>query len=228
MNKPLSKFLSSTRLLVSFFFIMILVGGSLFFTLTNIAYAQLSGCGEIDVGNPPANQQQPAACGGESGVVQKVIALARSRINNKNITYVSGQPNRDWATENPNTNDPMHFDCSGFVGWAWYWGSGGKISMLGQTNADWADTSNPHYEKVVTTNESLLQPGDAVYINDHIPYYPQPYHVVLYVGKDTSPSSTCHANDCFMQFYSTGYPGDEESLKASGATIMGYIRMKNP
>jgi hypothetical protein len=27
-----------------------------------------------------------------------------------------------------------------------------------------------------------------------------------------------------MQFFSTGYPGDEESIK--GVAVMGYIRMK--
>src|SRR5277367_552293 len=79
------------------------------------AYAQLNGCAQIPVGNPAKNQPVPAGCGNESSIVQKVIALARTRINNKGITYVSGQPSRDWSTENPNSNDPTLFDCSGFV-----------------------------------------------------------------------------------------------------------------
>jgi NlpC/P60 family protein len=190
-----------------------------------------SPCVLTQIGNPPANQALPPGCGSESAIVQKVIALARSRINNNNITYLSAQPNRDWSTENPNGHDPTLFDCSGFVGWAWYWGSNGVISMGGQTNYDWANEGhNPHYEKVVTSDESQLQPGDAIYINNHIPGDTQPGHVGLYIGKDTDPSSTCHANDCYMQFNETGHPGNEESLKADGGSsiLMGYIRMKNP
>jgi hypothetical protein len=92
--------------------------------------------------------------------------------------------------------------------------------MDGQTNADWAD-HKPYYQKVVTSDESKLQPGDAIFFNNGMAEA-QPGHVGLYVGKD--PGSSCSANDCYMQFYSTGRPGDEESLK--GTTIMGYIRMK--
>lgn len=187
-----------------------------------------SSCFIINQNNLPKNASLPAACnnGNESAIVQKVIALARTRINNKNITYYSGQPSRNWATENPNTNDPTLFDCSGFVGWAWYWGSGGKVNMGGQTNYDWNNSGNrPYYQKVVTSDESQLKPGDAIYINNGL-NGAQPGHVGLYIGKD--PGSTCSANDCFMQFYSTGQPGDEESLKADGGSsiLMGYIRMK--
>lgn len=193
-----------------------------------------SNCVITKIGNPKGTPALPPPCetnGTESQIVQNVIRLARSRINNKNITYIGGQPIRDWSTENPNTNDPTHFDCSGFVGWAWYWGSNGKVNMLGQTNDDWANEGNrSYYQKVVTSDESQLQPGDAVYFNDHIAAYPQPYHVGLYIGKD--PGSTCTADDCFMQFSTTGYPGDEESIKADSGTgpgtiaMMGYIRMK--
>ena len=227
MIKTLQKTQVSTPFFMLISLLIVALSGYFFLSISksNIAYAQLNGCGGVNVGNPGANVTIPAQCqsgGTESAIVQKVIALARSRINNPNITYISGDPNRDWSTENPTTNDPTHFDCSGIVGWAWYWGSGGKVSMDGQTNTDWAD-HKPYYQKVVTSDISQLQPGDAVYINDELPF-PQPYHVGLFIGKD--PDSKCSANDCFMQFYSTGYPGDEESLKADGAVVMGYIRMK--
>ncbi|HSX08823.1 MAG TPA: N-acetylmuramoyl-L-alanine amidase [Candidatus Saccharimonadales bacterium] len=190
-------------------------------------FTATSNCTDTSIDNPKTSPVFPPDCDtsgnqNESAVVQKVIALARSRINNKNIVYSSGEPSRNWSTENPATNDPTFFDCSGFVGWAWYWGSGGKVSMGGQTNFDWANQGHrSYYQKVVTSNESLLEPGDAVYFNNGMAEA-QPGHVGLYIGKD--PGSKCSANDCYMQFFTTGVPGDEESLK--GTNIMGFIRMK--
>jgi len=207
-----------------FLFLLVVVPYSI------VSYAQeattsATGCFLLNQSNIPSGSPLPPGCDNESAVVQNVIKLAKEHLTTG--TYEGGQPLRNWAADkSTGPNDPAHFDCSGFVGWAWYWGSNGVISMGGQTNYDWDNTgNNPHYEKVVTTDESQLQPGDAVYINDHL-NFPQPFHVGLFVGPD--PGSACKANDCFLQYYSTPFPGDEESLKQSGATMMGYIRMKNP
>jgi hypothetical protein len=48
---------------IFFFFVLIPFPVFIFFlTVASPTYAQLSGCGEIDIGNPPANQQQPSQC----------------------------------------------------------------------------------------------------------------------------------------------------------------------
>lgn len=163
MVKPLSKNLALAGSLLFFFISLVTIGFFLFSSLTKVAYAQLNGCGEIDVGNPGANVTVPPQCAeGESAVVQNVIKLAKEHLTTG--IYILGTPSRDWAADKSTGPDsPANFDCSGFVGWAWYWGSNGVISMDGQTNADWA-SNNPHYMKVVTTDESQLQPGDAVFL----------------------------------------------------------------
>jgi len=186
-----------------------------------------SGCFILNENNLPAGFALPAACessgGTESTVVQKVIALAQAHL--KTGTYVWGAPDRNWASENPTTNAPTHFDCSGFAGWSWYWGSGGTISMAGQTNADWDNPTNPHYDRIITNDEASFQPGDLIYFNFGSPTPPD--HVGIYVGKDTSKYS-CGADDCFIQYYQTGLPGNEVSLKSLLPNVMGVIRIKNP
>jgi len=186
------------------------------------SYTATSNCVITKVGNPPANQPLPAGCSG-SATAQKVIDLARAHL--KTGTYVWATPPRNWASENPNGNAPTHFDCSGFVGWSWYWGSGGKISMGGQSGTDFSDALNGKFSLGtghMTTSEAGLQPGDAVYFGTSPSTIS---HVGLYVGKD--PGSSCTANDCFMQYYKTGLPGDEESLSAASASqskkYQGYI-----
>jgi hypothetical protein len=197
------------------------------FIYADTASTSASGCFILNEGELPAGFILPAACessgGPESAVVQKVIALAQAHLTTG--TYVWGSPDRNWASENPATNAPTHFDCSGFVGWAWYWGSNGTISMAGQTNSDWDNPTNPHYERIVTNNEASFQPGDLIYFN--FGSYDPPDHVGMYVGKDTSKYS-CGANDCFIQYYQTGLPGNEVSLKSLLPNVMGVIRIKNP
>lgn len=213
----------STLFFILVFLFITVVGCYVLSSKSHVAFAQLNGCAQINIGNPGSNVAIPAQCqttsGTESDVVKKVIALALAHL--KTGTYIMGTPPRNWAVSGSN---PAHFDCSGFVGWAWYWGSDKKIVMLGQTNADWA-SNNPHYEKVVTSNASRLQPGDLIYINNGMAEA-QPGHVGMYIGKDK-----CGANDCYIQYYSDGLPGNE--LSWSYATshgwgkMMGFIRMKN-
>lgn len=186
-----------------------------------------SNCVITQIGNAPPNPALPPGCanGAVSAVVQKVIQLGQAHL--KTGTYVWGAPPRNWASENPATgNAPTSFDCSGFAGWAWYWGSGGTISMQGQTNTDWDNFgNNPHYERVVTNDETSFQPGDLIYFNFGSPTPPD--HVGIYIGHDTSKYS-CGTDDCFMQYYQTGLPGNEVSLKPELQYVMGYIRIKNP
>jgi len=199
--------------------------------------ATATGCFIINQPNLNANQDIPAACitqngtgnGSESPVVQKVISLAKAHLTTG--TYLWGSPNRNWAADkSTGPNDPPHFDCSGFVGWAWYWATGGTIVMGGQTNYDWSNEgNNPHYEKIVTRDESQMQPGDLIYFNFTSAPESGTDHVGMYIGKDTSQNNFgCTANDCFIQYYETPYPGNEVSLKSLLPYVVGVIRMKNP
>jgi hypothetical protein len=213
-------FIAPVFLLVILFFFF----NAFFFIPYTDAQTAQSNCVITAIGNAPNNPQLPAGCGGESAVVQNVIALAKAHLTTG--TYIGGTPSRDWAADkSTGPNSPPNFDCSGFVGWAWYWGSGGKVSMLGQTNDDWA-RSTSLYTKVVTSSEAGIQPGDLIYFNNGLAEA-QPGHVGLFIGPDK-----CGANDCFLQYYTTGLPGNELSLKSalSGGwgSMMGYIHINVP
>lgn len=222
MNKYLKQYIFLAVILVLFLAVPYFL-----FTYAQDASDSATGCFIINQENLPSGAPLPPGCGNqsESATVKSVIALARKYINRKDVTYASGSPSRDWENDQPGQDTPPNFDCSGFVGWAWYWGSGGKVSMAGQTQTDWEST-NPQYDKIVTKNESQMQPGDLIYFNNYPvdPESEQPGHVGLYVGKD--PGSMCSANDCFMQFYQTGLPGNEISLQPLLSTVMGVIRIK--
>jgi cell wall-associated NlpC family hydrolase len=194
-------------------YIFFLVFTSLFLYLPTfiITHAQqASGCAMIKVGNPPANEQLPPGCAG--GGNQKVVELARAQIGKG--FYISGQPSRNWATEDPNAGKtPEHFDCSGLAGWAWYWGSGGTVNMLGQTASDWGSGNfNQH-----SPNEPL-QPGDLIYW-DVAPG--NIHHTGIYEG-----TGGCGANDCFIEAYSDGKPVRENSVAkaASYMKMAGFLR----
>lgn len=212
-------------------FILVLV--ILFLTVPYLVYTyaqddsnSATGCFILNQQNLPSGSPLPDGCGdgSNSTVVQSVITLAQAHL--KTGTYVWGSPDRNWADDkSTGPNNPPHFDCSGFVGWAWYWGSDGKIVMAGQTNDDWDnETNNPHYEKIITHDESQMQPGDLIYFNFGSDDPPE--HVGMYVGNDTSKYS-CGKDDCFIQYYESGLPGDEESLKPMLSNVMGVIRMRN-
>lgn len=64
MNKQLPNFLTTKNILIIFLLSLTVTVIFLFSRITNIAYAQLSGCGEIDVGNPGANVSIPPQCQG--------------------------------------------------------------------------------------------------------------------------------------------------------------------
>src|SRR6185503_3297917 len=58
----ISQFLFSAKFLWCSFFSGTIVSVILFFTLTNIAFAQLNGCAQIPIGNPGANVTIPPEC----------------------------------------------------------------------------------------------------------------------------------------------------------------------
>lgn len=118
-----------------------------------------------------------ANCPDEGGTVggpaiQAAIELARKQIGKP---YSWGAPTRDWASNNPNKGQvPNSFDCSGLTGWAYYWATGGKINLNGQTSSDWG---SPGKNLQKFTDKSKLQPGDLIYFGD-----PSPYHTAIYIG----------------------------------------------
>lgn len=87
----------------------------------------------------------------------RAIALAMKQVGKP---YVWGTPSRNWASNKPPGDTPHTFDCSGLVGWSYYWGTDGKVNMNGQTETDYKDSS------VVThIKENELQPGDLIYFS---------------------------------------------------------------
>lgn len=67
MKKLLPTSLHPTLIFLFFFFTLAIITIFLYSKLSTIAYAQLSGCGNIDVGNPPANISLPPQCQGDGG-----------------------------------------------------------------------------------------------------------------------------------------------------------------
>ena len=168
------------------------------------ALAVTSNCVVTKIGAPQGDPQLPAACTSGGGpVVQSVLALAKAHLTTG--TYVWGAPPRNWPSEDPNGNAPTHFDCSGFAGWVWYWGSGGKINLPGQTNAVW-NGSGPWTKSLAGPfkDMSTLQPGDLVYFGSEASVH----HVGIYEGK-----GGCGTDHCFFEYYTDGLPGRENRLE---------------
>lgn len=175
----------------------------------------LTTCAYTKLGDPQGVPVYPPECQGSGGPMQKaVVELARKQIS-PSITYVWGAPpGRNWPALNPQTNSPKHFDCSGLAGWVWYWASGGKISLEGQTSADWI-TPGPNLQKFGPEKKSELQPGDLVYFTSG---RPPVGHVGIYSGQ-----GPCGASDCFIHIYSNGLPAKEQSL-ATRNDFIGFLR----
>jgi cell wall-associated NlpC family hydrolase len=178
-------------------------------------YTAQSNCVITKVGNPPANQPLPAGCGGNLSVVQ----LARQHLAGSYI-WAAPQP-RVWADWDPNKgNAPTHFDCSGFAGWVWYWATNGKVNLPGQTNAVWLNTDGLSNSSVTLTKQvgtkAGLQPGDLVFFGNAA----STEHVGIYEGQ-----GACGTNDCFLQWYKTGYPGNSASLASVGNWYVGYVHI---
>lgn len=163
----------------------------------------------------PGTNGANATSNSNTNIGMTVVQLAKAHLTTG--TYIMGAPPRNWASEDPNSNAPTNFDCSGFAGWAWYWGTGGKVNMHGQTSADWSDSSGK-YQKFTADQKSQLQPGDLVYFAGAGGTMTDPGHVGIYEG-----SGGCGASDCFLEYYSTGKPGKEDSL-AARTDFVGLMR----
>lgn len=211
------------KLLLKLFFLLFIAVLIALVPQQSLAQSATS-CKTTKIGNPQGGPpQEPAECqqnGGGGAVVgtelqQAVVKLGREHLTNG--TYIMGSPSRDWASA-PQNNAPSHFDCSGFAGWVWYWASGGKVKMLGQTSADWAENSGK-YQKFQPSQLSQIQPGDLVYFAGADGTVANPGHVGIYEG-----SGSCGASDCFMEYYSTGKPGKEDSLGKRKSDFSGFLR----
>ena len=183
------------------------------FYLPNIfyspGYALVTTCLPVKVGPNAPQATLPPECAG-SGGNQQVVALAKAQLGDP---YVWGAPARNWASLSDN---PPSFDCSGLVGWAWYKGSGGKVSMSGQTSADWNDTSGK-YQKFTKDQIGQIQPGDLIYFTGS-----NIHHVGMYVGQ-----GGCGAADCFIHAPQTGDVVKESSLSQRNAgsdPMVGFLR----
>jgi hypothetical protein len=185
-----------------------------------LSYAQdasvsATGCFILNQDNLPSGTLLPAGCDNGGGN-QSVVKLARTLINKPNITYILGAPSDDWAADKA---PQYHFDCSGFVGWAWYWGTNGKVSLPRTTSDAWDNAASYKLQKFLPSQKSQLEPGDLLYWSGADS--PKPGHVTMYEG-----SGNCGTNDCMMEFYETPKPGKDDSFAAhlKYDTFYGFLR----
>jgi cell wall-associated NlpC family hydrolase len=217
MYKALQKFSQLEYILILTFVFAVTLSSYFFSSMSNLAYAQLQGCGEIDVGSPGNNQQPPAQCQESGGGNQSVVELAKKHLAG---SYIWAAPSpRVWSAWNPNTGHaPIHFDCSGFAGWVWYWATNGKVNLPGQTDAVWNYTKQLSGSAMTLTRvigKEGIQPGDLVYFGS----VATTHHVGIYEG-----SGGCGHSDCFLEWYSSGKPGRESYLEYDGDYV-GYVHI---
>jgi cell wall-associated NlpC family hydrolase len=187
--------------------------------------AQTSGCAVTKVGDPVLNVTIPPECAivtGGGPIAQKAVELARQQIGKP---YVWAAPSRNWASRPP-SNAPPSFDCSGLTGWAYYWASEGKISMNGQTWADWKDNAgngSTTYQRFSPAQRSQLQPGDLLYWRSPGLNGDQIHHTAIYSGAcKRSPG-----NDCFIEAKGTAWGIVESHLNSrlgGNDPFAGFLR----
>ncbi len=225
MNKAVQPFLFSVIYLLIF----------LFCPITLLAHAQLQGCGQIDIGNPGANQQIPPQCQTSGGGNTDVVALLKTQIGKP---YGWGTPVRNWPSL-PHPNPPAKapappsFDCSGLTGWAWYWGSNKKVTLGGDTYSQWGDKSSKYQRHIVQGDANLksgaLQNGDLLYWGS---ISGGPHHVGIYVDEahtkqsgEPDSVSSCSKGDCFIDAPNTGSFVRWDRIRGFGNDFIGYIHV---
>lgn len=155
-------------------------------------------CWVTNFGNPPADFKIPEECSSGGGpMAQKAVELARAQIGKP---YVWASPfGRPWASLDPSAGKtPSAFDCSGLTGWAWYWASGGKVNMNGQTWFDWSDSAgngSTRYQKFTASQKDQVQPGDLLFWQAPGLTNGQVHHTAIYSG----PCKKSSGNDCFIE-----------------------------
>jgi cell wall-associated NlpC family hydrolase len=194
----------SMKRLVSLIFFIILF--SLYSPFPIFAISATSNVVCTKIGNP---QNQPSECNNEFG--QKAVELARAQIGKP---YVWASPSRTWKN-NPPEKAPGSFDCSGLVGWSWYWASNGKVNMAGQTNTDWNASG---YQKFSASQKAELRPGDILYwTNGDV------HHTAIYSGACQKSSG----DDCFIEAQQSGVPILESHLSSrlnGSDPLVGFLR----
>ena len=189
-------------------------------TASQSSSTAVSNCVVTKIGNPAGQPVLPPECASAGGPeALKAVELARQQ---KGKWYLWGAPpGRNWANLDPSKGQtPPNFDCSGLTGWAWYWATNGKISMNGQTNADWLDSKgrgNTRYQKYIISDltklKSLLQPGDLIYWGTTS----NVHHTAIFSGACKESSGA----DCFIEAARTGTQIRESHLRAG---IVGFLR----
>lgn len=175
-------------------------------------------------GLPPLNSFQ-----------QRLLAIARSQ---KGDPYGWGDCHNWYQSSLRPGNPPVKsngcptYDCSGFLGWVYYWATNGSFNMRGQTCRDFGNCYNYEnvylpenpglYTKFYTKDLNKIQFGDIVYFGNikSGKYYPT--HVGLYIGE----YGNCGAKDCIIDSSSSGKGVSERSLAKVPKGVIGFLRPK--
>jgi len=209
----------------SLFFVLIVIVFIFFVPGYSPTSAQKSGCAVTRIGDPILNVTIPPECVivlGGGPIAQKAVELARQQIGKP---YVWAAPSRNWAANPPNS-PPGSFDCSGLTGWSYYWASEGKISMNGQTWADWKDSAgngSTRYQKFSVSQRGQLQPGDLLYWRAPGLNSDQVHHTAIYSGACKRLSG----NDCFIEAQCTACGIVESHLSSrlfGSDPLAGFMR----
>lgn len=185
-----------------------------------------SNCVILNVGSGNSTQALPPECQNTTTagpIALKAVELARAQIGKP---YVFGAPfGRPWASLDPAAGrTPSSFDCSGLTGWAWYWASGGKISMNGQTWWDWSDSAgngSTRYIKHPPTEKP--QPGDLLYWRAPGGNQDIVHHTAIYSGACKNSSGS----DCFIEAECTVCGIHESHLNnrlGGSDPLLGFMR----
>lgn len=215
--------------------LLVVLSGYVLSSRDTIAYAQLNGCGQIDVGNPGAKVTIPPECQTSRGGNADVVAYAKSQIGK---IYGWGAPNRAWSSDpHPNlpakSPAPSSFDCSGLTGWSWYWGSNRKVTLGGDTYTMWSATGKMFQRHIVMGDQNLksgdLQNGDLLFWGSAS----GPHHVGIYVDEahtkqagdppDSTPS--CTKGNCFIDAPDFNKHVRWDQIRGFGTDFIGYIHV---
>lgn len=180
------------------------------FLVISVSYcgANIYKTGDVCAGDGRVECSVPSTTSPDS-YQQKAVDWAVAQTG-RGLPYAWAEPSREWERTDPFTNPPWGFDCSGLVGWAWYWGSSGKVYMYGQTGTDFGSNKdkrgNPYYKFY---DRSQLKIGDLIY------FYSPIHHVGMYIGSINGVQWMVHSR--------TGGP-QMATVDSWSKYITGYLR----